>query len=502
MVTTGQSGAFRFLIVPAGSYTIRIEPPYQPPVVISPVVVAKNEITDLGTIEICPDNDNDGFTADLDCNDNNASVYPGAEEVCDGFDNNCDAIVDEGCLTCTDEDRDSFFAQAGCNTDVDCNDDDPLINPGANEICGNGVDDDCDGAIDDGCPDDMDGDGFPGDVDCNDENPNVFPGAVEECNGVDDDCNGGVDLFSQSCYSGPSATLGIGQCVSGSSTCEIGVWTSCIGEVGPSTETCDGIDNDCDGTVDEDTGIGYCDSGLYGVCAEGVLSCSDGSLSCESIWQPSMEIYDGLDNDCDGEVDEGFQPPAAYTHTITIDGINDFNGNERFLTTSLGYTAYVTWDSQYLFVGLEGQDLGPGSSADKFVLIYIGGPDGTTTGQIYNNQVPRLAFEAKYHIRWRTDGGYTNAQVWNESWTDVGWNFSGAEAAGPNFLEMRIPMVDIGSPPTARVHISLVNESSGFEWTYAGVPATSFIDGFDPDYGHYFEFDRNSDQAPISYPPL
>ena len=327
MATTGQSGTFRFLIVPAGSYTLRIEPPDQPPVVFSPVVVAKNEITDLGTIEICPDNDNDGYTANLDCNDNNASVYPGAEEGCDGFDNNCDAVVDEGCLTCTDEDRDSFFAQAGCDTDVDCNDDDPFTNPGANEICGNGVDDDCDGAIDGGCPDDMDGDGFPGDADCDDENPNVFPGAVEECNDVDDDCNGVIDLISQSCYSGPASTLGIGQCASGSSTCEIGVWTSCSGEVRPSTETCDGIDNDCDGMVDEDTGIGYCDSGLYGVCAGGMWSCSDGSLTCEVIRQPSSEICDGLDNDCDGDVDEGCLIDLDEDGWISSVDCNDFDAS-------------------------------------------------------------------------------------------------------------------------------------------------------------------------------
>ncbi|MCA9772367.1 MAG: FG-GAP repeat protein, partial [Myxococcales bacterium] len=85
----------------------------------------------------------------------------------------------------------------------DCNDASPPVNPGATEICDNGVDDDCDGEVDGddgGCPPcvDLDGDGFSpgggvcGPVDCDDGNGGVHPGAEEACNGTDDDCDGAV----------------------------------------------------------------------------------------------------------------------------------------------------------------------------------------------------------------------------------------------------------------------------------------------------------------------
>ncbi len=100
----------------------------------------------LGGAPTCIDADDDGYCANqspVDCDDHDPQANPGASEVCDGVDNDCDGVVDEGCTTCTDVDGDSF-----CD-DVDCDDYDASAFPGAEEIC-DSVDNDCDGFVDEG----------------------------------------------------------------------------------------------------------------------------------------------------------------------------------------------------------------------------------------------------------------------------------------------------------------------------------------------------------------
>jgi hypothetical protein len=104
---------------------------------------------------------------------------------------------------------------------------------------------------------DCDGDGYNYTVDCNDDNPNIHPGAVEVCNALDDNCDGTIDNFTESCYTGPAGTLNVGICKAGSRTCTNGVWSSCVGEVKPTSEVCNGLDDDCDGYVDD----GVCGGG-------------------------------------------------------------------------------------------------------------------------------------------------------------------------------------------------------------------------------------------------
>lgn len=199
----------------------------------------------------CYDADGDGASCD-DCDDADPSRFPGANEVCDGRDNNCDGAVDEGTVTTwfVDADGDGYgnggLSVARCQApanfvsrDGDCNDADPTTYPGRTEVC-DGRDNDCDGEIDEGVKTtfyrDADGDGF-GDArnlavvcqvpasgfvsvagDCDDSRADANPQAMETCNNRDDDCDGVVDGQSRSCAN---------SCGDGAEVCTRGVWGGC-----------------------------------------------------------------------------------------------------------------------------------------------------------------------------------------------------------------------------------------------------------------------------------
>ncbi len=196
------------------------------------------------------DLDLDGFDGETDCDDEEPRAKPDGEEICDGIDNNCDGIVDNGTGNpfWEDADGDGFGDNAStqllCSAqdgwvanDDDCDDGDVEVNPDADEVC-NGEDDDCDGINDDNAIDattlfiDYDDDGqgsnaytldscsgseagwVTNDLDCNDSDADSYEGATEVCNGADTDCDGSIDDNISA------------------------------------TEVCDGVDNDCDGTID------------------------------------------------------------------------------------------------------------------------------------------------------------------------------------------------------------------------------------------------------------
>ncbi len=161
----------------------------------------------------CADADSDGHEAPpcgSDCNDQNASIFPGATEICgDGVDQNCDG-QDDAC-TCSDGDGDGYPA-ADCGGS-DCDDRNGFIHPGQSEICGDDIDQDCDGQ-DLACPcPDADSDGYgalPCGNDCNDNNPNIHPGAAENCgDGIDQNCDG-MDRPCPATSSGCSCETGAG----------------------------------------------------------------------------------------------------------------------------------------------------------------------------------------------------------------------------------------------------------------------------------------------------
>lgn len=99
------------------------------------------------SIKSARDRDNDGYNRKVDCNDQEASIYPGAKEICgDGIDQDCNG-ADLACPIDPDMDHDGYTVIEG-----DCNDQNGSINPAANEICSDGIDQNCDGIVDEGCP--------------------------------------------------------------------------------------------------------------------------------------------------------------------------------------------------------------------------------------------------------------------------------------------------------------------------------------------------------------
>jgi MYXO-CTERM domain-containing protein len=188
-------------------------------------------VTDLGE----GDQDGDGYTdSGGDCLEGDPTVFPGAIELCDGQDNDCDGVIDEG-TDCSDDDGDGYTEEEG-----DCHDGDPSVSPGVEDVV-NGIDDDCDGDVDEGTDVfDDDGDGLSEEQgDCDDEDADVRPGADEEPNGIDDDCDGEVDE-------------GTTDADADGWTTEDGDCDDADGWANPDVpEMCDGVDNDCDGEVDE-----------------------------------------------------------------------------------------------------------------------------------------------------------------------------------------------------------------------------------------------------------
>ena len=260
------------------------------------------------------DADEDGFGPDEDCDDDDPEVHPDAEEVCDEVDNDCDALIDEDVLSTfwLDADTDGYgnadFPSEACevpdgyvDNDEDCDDSDAAYNPAATEDdCTDPEDYNCDGSV---AYEDADGDGHPACEDCDDSDAKRGPGEYEICDGKDNDCNDEVDdapidgerYYEDSdndSYGNPDVSSKECSQPSGYSDndddCDDDEATAFPGN----TEACDSIDNDCDGDVDEGEGSGSTwyedkDSDGFGTPYSTKLACL----------QPSG--YVANDTDCD-----------------------------------------------------------------------------------------------------------------------------------------------------------------------------------------------------------
>ena len=342
---------------------------------------AEKETVTETVVEEPQDADMDGFTSEEDCDDLDASVNPGADEMCDGLDNNCDGFVDEGVLTTfyVDSDEDGFgdseiyleaceAPERYVENGSDCNDREYSVYPGAEDIC-DGLDNDCNGTIDDDLSEtfyvDADGDGFgdpnqaveacmvtpglsPLAQDCNDLNSEINPLVNEECDGLDNNCDGTIDEGVTMTYYRDVDEDGFGDDADTIDACDLPPEYSTQGgdcddinsAANPFTlEICDGIDNNCDGAIDESGAIG---SMTYFSDADGDGFGDDTTLSegCEvpvdsvlvggdcddtsALKSPGLyEVCDGIDNDCDLIVDNNAVNETTYYLDSDGDGYGD-----------------------------------------------------------------------------------------------------------------------------------------------------------------------------------
>ena len=423
------------------------------------------------------------------------SVCVPSEEVCDGLDNDCNGLIDDGVelVFYKDLDGDGYTdgtTSVGCSAPEgyvlsallgDCNDEDNQINPGKTEIC-DGIDNNCDGQIDEGVKlvfyKDLDGDGYtdgttevgcsaptgyvlsalPGDCDEGDAQRN--PGVTERCDAVDNDCDGQVDEGCacidgqmRACYTGPSGTEGVGECRAGMQVCSNGVWGPCVGEVTPQPEVCGNTkDEDCDGNVgkfvyqDQDgdryapNNISYCVNvvsfpGMITVGYElGTNDCNDNNASIHP--GAPLNCNNGQDNDCSGNIEKW-----AYTD---VDG-------DRYAPNNVSYCVDVVNFPGMITVGYE---LGTNDCNDTNFSINPSAPDDTCDS-IDNNCNLYVDENAAPCFAPTSFGIYS----WGLTYVSLSWTYPGPSSRVEKFVIQMSPngitYVDVAEAPASATNYTI-----------------------------------------------
>jgi hypothetical protein len=316
-------------------------------------------------------------------------------ETCDGADNNCDGEIDEGCDCAQGEMQPCFTGEpmlvgvGVCAEGTQLCDGTGKWGPCEGEVLPSqetcdGDDDDCDGAVDNGFEPETCGMGACTNTveTCVDGVPQTCaplqpPDPTEDCEGSDDDCDGMVDEgctcvngSTQSCYTGPMGTQGVGPCTAGTQTCAGGQWGNCNGQVVPGTEICDAIDQDCDNNVNEGScslpnAISSCSSAS---CT--ITSCNPGFSHCDASQTNGCETqHTGWSNGAPGEDLGDWDADAVYGTLCTGGGscqgpiVTRTGTQGRFFTIDAvegsGCCAYVSMRFELL--------VPPGADYDLFV---------------------------------------------------------------------------------------------------------------------------------------
>jgi hypothetical protein len=265
------------------------------------------------------------------------SVLPKATETCDGLDDTCNGTIDEGCDCVDGTERACGSAVGVCRQGVqrctagkwgNC---DGEVAP-RTEACDGVLDEDCDGQVDNGC-DCVDG------VKQRCDGQGVCAGAIRECvagrwgpcllddgrpqptprtevcdaERLDENCDGQVNENCD-CVDGRTQPcgLGLGICTRGTQTCRDGRWGTCEGEGQPRAETCNGVDDDCDGVVDNGCECAHgttrrCGVSNVGACTFANQTCVNGAWTPCNAVLPRAEVCDaaGVDENCNGQSNEG-----------------------------------------------------------------------------------------------------------------------------------------------------------------------------------------------------
>ena len=342
----------------------------------------------------------DHYASSDDCDDERPGVNPGAEEVCDGIDNDCSGDADSDATDqrtwYADSDGDGFgdptSSQESCSQpsgylvdDSDCDDSAAGVRPGAEEVC-DGIDNDCSGDADSDATDrstwyaDTDGDGF-GDAattslsceapsgyigsagDCDDEASAVHPDATEVCDGIDNDCSGDADSDATDLgtWYADADGDGFGDDAVSSDGCEApsgyvsaaGDCDDASGFVHPdAAETCDGVDSNCSGdeadAADASTWYADADGDGYGDLDTTTVSCaapsgyladaSDCDDSSSSVSPGASETCDGVDSNCSGDESDALDISTWYAD-MDADGYGDFASTMDSCTQPSGFLA-------------------------------------------------------------------------------------------------------------------------------------------------------------------